>query len=93
MHPHRAIVFGSFARGEATEESDIDLVVILDKRGFSKNYAEFLQNKRLLSKALRPLRKRIPIDLLVYTQDEWEYLQQTGSSFVKRLEQEGIDLL
>lgn len=28
VHAERAVVFGSFARGEATEESDLDLVVI-----------------------------------------------------------------
>ena len=30
FHPRRVIVFGSVARGEATPDSDIDLLVILD---------------------------------------------------------------
>jgi predicted nucleotidyltransferase len=27
-HPERVMVFGSFARGEATEDSDVDLLVL-----------------------------------------------------------------
>ena len=30
FQPRRVILFGSFARGEATEDSDIDLLVVLD---------------------------------------------------------------
>jgi uncharacterized protein len=36
FNPHKIILFGSFARGEETENSDIDLLVLVDtpaKRG------------------------------------------------------------
>lgn len=29
MHPEKIIIFGSYARGEATEDSDIDIYVIV----------------------------------------------------------------
>ena len=93
IHPLRAIVFGSFAYGQPDEGSDIDLLVVLNKSGLSESYAEVLENKRELSRGLRAIRKRIPIDLLVYTKDEWEYIKRSGSSFYRHIEKYGVDLL
>ena len=90
---YRVSLFGSYAVGTAHSESDIDLLVILDKKGISKNYKELLQNKRIISKELRELRKVIPIDLLVYTKDEWVRLKNSGSSFIKHIEKESIQLI
>ena len=40
------------------------------------------------------IRKRIPIDLLVYTKDEWELLRRdSGSSFFKQIEENGVQLI
>ena len=62
MQPRKIILFGSYARGEATDDSDLDLLIIrkevLDKR------AEMVQARRLLS----PL--RIPVDVLVVSEDQ-----------------------
>ena len=89
----KVFLFGSYAHGEAHDESDVDLLVILDKEGVSNNYMEILQNKRTISKQLRELRKAIPIDLLVYTKDEWTILRNSDSSFIKQIEKEGIQLI
>ena len=89
----KVLVFGSYAHGKAHDDSDIDLLVILDKRGISKNYKEMLINKKNISAQLRKLRKIIPVDLLVYTIDEWIMLKNSGSSFVKQIENEGIRLI
>lgn len=93
VQPSKAIVFGSFAYGQPDENSDIDLLVVLNKRGLSASHAEAMDNKRELSRELRPLRKRIPIDLLVYTKDEWKYIRQSGSSFYRHIEEHGVDLI
>jgi predicted nucleotidyltransferase len=41
--PYRIILFGSYAKGTADENSDIDMVVILDNNDVAKNYEERLQ--------------------------------------------------
>lgn len=92
QHLHQVLLFGSYARGAAREESDVDLLVILDKEGMSVSYAELLENKKTVSILLRELRKKIPIDLLVYTKDEWAALKKSGSSFIQQIEREGIRL-
>ena len=38
--PYRIILFGSYAKGTATEDSDIDMVVILNNDNVAKTYEE-----------------------------------------------------
>ncbi len=90
---HRVLVFGSYAYGKVHDESDLDLLVVLDKRGISSNYKEMLGNKKSVSERLRELRKIIPVDLLVYTRDEWTMLRNSGSSFIRQIEKEGIRVI
>ncbi len=90
---YRVLLFGSYAYGKSHDESDLDLLVILDKKGISENYKEILQNKKTVSVHLRELRKTVPVDLLVYTRDEWAILKNSGSSFIKQIEKEGIRLI
>jgi predicted nucleotidyltransferase len=71
--PERILLFGSHARGEANDESDLDLLVI--ETEVADRAAEMVRLRRLL----RPL--RIPVDLLVYSRadiDRWGH--QPGSA-------------
>lgn len=60
--PARIVLFGSYARGEAREDSDLDLLVIEPR--VEDRAREMVRLRRLL----RPL--RIPADVLVYSTDE-----------------------
>src|SRR5437870_13553844 len=55
--PERVILFGSYARGEATSSSDLDLLVV--EKEVRHQQAEMARLRRALS----PL--RIPVDVLV----------------------------
>lgn len=71
--PQRILIFGSHARGEAREESDLDLLVI--EAEVPDRAAEMVRLRRLL----RPL--RIPVDILVYSRAEVErWGNQPGSA-------------
>lgn len=63
-HPERVILFGSYARGNAREDSDVDLLVI--EREVPDKAKEMVRLRR----ALRPL--RIPVDVLVASVAEVE---------------------
>jgi len=72
-HPERIILFGSYARGEATEESDIDFLVI------ESQVSDYRMEMVRLRRVLRPL--RIPVDVIVATESqvkEWGELPGTA---------------
>jgi type I restriction enzyme R subunit len=64
MRPKKIILFGSAARGEADEESDLDFLVVLDEVN-----GRFKAMRRA-SELLAPL--RVPTDVLVYSTAEVE---------------------
>ena len=90
---HKIILFGSHAYGTPYADSDIDLIIISDNDGMSKTYKDYLENKNYLSKKLLKLRKKYPLDLIVYTKDEWSFLKSSNTSFIRSIEEKGVDLL
>jgi len=90
---YKVYLFGSNSYGKVHDDSDIDLIIILNKYGISDNYKTILENKKIISKQLRELRKRIPIDILVYTKDEWEIMKSSESSFINQIQKQSIQLI
>ena len=90
--PLRVILFGSYAYGMPHVDSDIDLLVILDKDGKSNNYRTLIQNRQEISGRLQSLKKKYPVDLIVYTREEWEELKAIGTSFIREIEENGVFL-
>ncbi len=60
--PERIVLFGSYARGDAQEDSDLDLLVI------ESEVADRAREMVRLRRVLRPL--RIPVDVLVFSSDD-----------------------
>ncbi len=92
LQPKRVILFGSYAYGEPHKDSDIDLIVVLDKHGIGRTYQEKRQNRMLVGKALLDIEREVPIDTLVYTLDEWNLFLQQNSAFAKMIRQKGVTL-
>ncbi len=71
--PQRIILFGSYARGDAKEDSDLDFLVVESR--IPDQRMEMVRLRRVL----RPL--RIPVDVIVATEDqveEWGALPGTA---------------
>lgn len=62
-NPQKIILFGSYAYGKPTKDSDLDLLVVVDT---DKSFHERIQQLRLL------LPKDRPIDLIVLTPKEYK---------------------
>jgi predicted nucleotidyltransferase len=77
IQPEKVVLFGSYANGTATQESDVDLLVILD--------SDLRRDRRqeAISRALRP--RRVPVDILAYTPAEVERCMETPTSFVRHI--------
>lgn len=73
--------FGSHARGGCGVGGDVDLVAIVARSDdpFEARAARW---------DVTPL--PVPADLIVYTSDEWEALQQRGGRFANRLARETV---
>ena len=78
--PEKIILFGSSARGEEDEHSDIDLVII------KKTQDRFLQR---LKKAALLIKEPIPVDLFVYTLEEFAQMLDDENPFVQIVIKEG----
>lgn len=87
------ILFGSYAVGDPHEDSDIDLVVVLDEMGMAEDYEQRLKQRQRVSKLFFDIRTNIPMDFLVYNSDEWEKLLLLNSSFTREIKKTGIELV
>jgi predicted nucleotidyltransferase len=83
LEPERIVLFGSFARGDQNRASDLDLVVIMATQ---LPFCERIG--RALESACRASR-RLPVEPLVYTPEEWRRMQAAGSSFTALVRSEG----
>ena len=74
VSPDKIVLFGSYADGTPTEDSDIDLLVILE--------SDQPKHKRIqaIRKVLRPL--PFPVDFVVYTPDEIRRYEMDKGTFV-----------
>ena len=75
LHPNRIFLFGSQQRGNATKDSDIDLLVILENR----HQLASLSHRQRAGKVLDLFRYRsFGLDALVLTEAEIQQLQATN---------------
>jgi predicted nucleotidyltransferase len=91
--PLKVILFGSQACGEPGEESDLDLIVVLDKEGIPRSYRERTENFIEVSRLLRDLNKRVAIDLVVMTRTQWEQFIEMDSGFSREIRDKGRPLI
>ncbi len=85
-NPLSLYIFGSYAWGTPTKDSDLDLVVVVEN-------SELKPYKRAI-KGIRALRGLgIAKDILVYTKEEFKTLSEDVSSLMYKVEREGIRLI
>ena len=89
LDPYKIILFGSQAVGTSTEESDIDILVILDSENISKTYEEKMRNTLSVRNNIYEINKNVPIDLIVFTKAEYEILEKEMTSFAKGISNTG----
>jgi predicted nucleotidyltransferase len=82
-HPQvlRLGYFGSYSRGDWGVGSDLDLIAVVYKS--SEPF-----ERRSLSWSLTSL--PVPSDLLVYTEDKWKSLHESGGRFARTLSRETV---
>ena len=76
----RVVLFGSYARGTVTEDSDVDLLVICAFEGKSVDQSVKIRMK---------LRPQFPMDLLVRTPEKVRQRIEMGDDFMREILEEG----
>ena len=79
--PEKIILFGSFAYGKPTKDSDVDLFII--KRTNEPRTKRHLKVDRIL------LDRIMPLDILVYTPQEIKKRLSFGDFFIRNIIQQG----
>lgn len=89
LNPLKVILFGSRAKGTSDKNSDIDLLVVLNIEGFPKSFKERMANHREVRKLLADININVPMDIIVFTIEEWNRFLADGSSFATEIVNNG----
>ncbi len=92
LNPVTIILFGSYASGKAKADSDIDLIVVLDKEGPTGSFRERMADTAAVRRLLADINREVALDVLVYNKREWQAVQNSGSSFSRELVEKGVTL-
>lgn len=77
---HKIVLFGSYARGVTTDDSDVDLLVILPFEGKSVYQSVKIRLR---------LRPPFPVDLIVRTPEKVRERLRMGDDFIQEILEEG----
>lgn len=80
FYPERIILFGSLAIGAATEDSDVDLLVIMPTESSGLRKAAEIMNK---------ISPRIPVDLIVRDPDDVRKRLEANDFFLREIFEKG----
>jgi uncharacterized protein len=80
FHPQRVVLFGSYARGTAGADSDVDLLVVMPFEGRSVDQSVEIRMKT---------RPTFPLDLLVRTPEAIEKRIALGDWFLRDILRDG----
>ena len=80
FNPHKIILFGSYAYGKPTVDSDVDMLVIMPFKGRGAHKA---------TEILLATDPRFPIDLLVRTPEQIRTRIESGDFFIREITQKG----
>lgn len=81
-NPIAIYLFGSYAWGSPTEDSDLDLLVVIDKSD-EKSYDRVRQGQRAL------FGLGISKDLIIYTKDEFDRISNNVTTLGYKIKHEG----
>ncbi len=93
LRPEKVILFGSYAWGRPTRDSDIDLYIVTQDDFVPATWRQKRDIVRAVSNCILDLRTQYAIDLLVHTKPMHQEFLDIDSSFARQIMSEGVRLL
>ena len=90
LGPEKIILFGSYAWGTPSKDSDIDLYIVTKDDYFPENYRQKVKLSAPFAELIRDIRKRVPIDMIIHTRPMHRKFIELGSMFSRDLIQNGV---
>ena len=87
--PEKIILFGSYAYGEPSDDSDLDILVVTGDDIIPSNFSEKSLIYLRISKAISDIKKEFPVDLIVHTKPMHNEFIQKNSLFARELLEKG----
>lgn len=88
----RVILFGSYAYGNPSLDSDIDLMIVVPLDTLPSTHREKMDLYLYYNQFIKKFRKIVPIDLIVYTKATYEKFIELDSMFSREITSQGIIL-
>jgi len=89
----KIILFGSYAYGTPTKDSDVGLYVVTKDDFIPQGFEESMDIKRKVANRVAEIMTEIPTDLLVHTKKMHERFVELNSSFSKKILNDGVRIL
>lgn len=83
FHPQKVILFGSYAYGKPSRDSDVDLLVVMPHKGHSAIMA---------SEIRKNIRSGFPLDLVVRSPEEMRRRLKMNDVFIREIIERGQPL-
>lgn len=93
IDPEKIILFGSYAYGNPTEESDIDLYIVTKNSTIPASFSDKIKLRVQISDLLNPIRDRFPLDIIVHTLPMYRRFMELGSSLSQTIQNRGIQII
>jgi len=87
--PEKIILFGSYAYGEPTINSDIDILVVTGDEIIPASFSEKSKIYLRISKAISEIKEKFPVDLIVHTKPMHRKFIEIDSLFARELQLKG----
>jgi len=93
LDPEKVILFGSYAYGIPTEDSDIDLYIVTKNQTIPQSFSEKIKLKVQISDLLNSIRDKFPLDIIVHTHPMYMQFMEMRSSLSQTIRNKGIQII
>ena len=84
-NPEKIILFGSYAYGQPSDFSDLDILVVTADEIIPSSFEEKSRIYLKISKTISEIKKEFPVDLIVHTKPMHQKFIDNNSLFAREL--------